>query len=282
VVSTIALWTLVLTLVFSGGLIGQIGSWGVITVFGLLAQWEFYCAVEGKGVTVHKRMGVVGGFLLFLSSLWFLILQPELAHYSWVAVSAILVLSLVVALNRLVVFGYPDRDPLVSISLTMTGLLYVPYLFNYTARVAFLPGHGDNTAYVLLYLLVVTKFSDAGAYLFGSICGRHQMSPGISPGKTWEGFAGGTLASLGMSLLLVGMLPDQVGHMRLIDAVILGLLLPIAAAVGDLAESVVKRDARIKDSGHSIPGIGGALDLIDSILFTGPLLYFYLYFVTLA
>jgi phosphatidate cytidylyltransferase len=108
--------------------------------------------------------------------------------------------------------------------------------------------------------------------------GRHKMIPRISPGKTWEGFAGAIATSLLISVAMVELLGSRLPQLTLRDSIILGLILPLVSVVGDLAESVVKRDASIKDSGHSIPGIGGALDLIDSILFTAPVLYFFLEF----
>ena len=119
---------------------------------------------------------------------------------------------------------------------------------------------------------------DDRAYVIGSLIGRHKMIPRISPGKTWEGFAGAILTSLVISIGLTRLMGGRVPALTFADSIILGLLLPLVSVVGDLAESVVKRDASIKDSGHTIPGIGGALDLIDSILFTAPVLYFYLQF----
>ncbi|MEM1058279.1 MAG: CDP-archaeol synthase [Verrucomicrobiota bacterium] len=284
-ISSLILWSVVLFLLFWDNWLGRIGCWVVITFFGLMGQWEFYQAVGARGFLLYRKSGLFCGLLLFLSSLWFLILQPELADFSWVAVSAILVASIVGGLIRMVVAGPPRENPVVSLGLTVFGLVYVPYLFNYVCRVAFLeeplpPGHTGG--FILLYLLVVTKMSDVGAFVFGSLFGRHKMAPNISPGKTWQGFAGGCLTSLASSLLLMALCGGQLAGLQWLDAVILGLLLPVAAAIGDLAESVVKRDFRIKDSGTSIPGIGGALDLIDSILFTAPVLYFYLYFITLA
>jgi phosphatidate cytidylyltransferase len=108
------------------------------------------------------------------------------------------------------------------------------------------------------------------------------MIPRISPGKTWEGFAGAITTSLVISVLMNLLLGPRLPQINLRDSIILGLLLPLVSIVGDLAESVVKRDASIKDSGNTIPGIGGALDLIDSILFTAPVLYFYLELVKSA
>jgi phosphatidate cytidylyltransferase len=125
-------------------------------------------------------------------------------------------------------------------------------------------------------LIVVTKFSDMGAYLVGSIIGRHQMIPHISPKKTWEGFCGALGLSLFASLALFRLMPGHLSMLNWTHAIVLGLILGFAAVVGDLAESIIKRSTGVKDSGNFLPGIGGALDLIDSLLFTAPLLFFYL------
>jgi phosphatidate cytidylyltransferase len=277
--SSVALWAVVLALVLSGW---QIGCWLVITFFGMLGQWEFYLSQRAKGLRVYKKWGLFCGFLLFCNSLWFLILRPEHQAFSWVGVSLLIVLNIIGVLVRMVLSRAQLQTPIVTVALSVFGVIYVPYLFNYVCRVAFWPGHSESTKYVLIYLLAVSKFADVGAFLVGSLVGKHKMCPHISPGKTWEGFVGGVLSSLAMSILLIWLAPGQVAGIGFKDAVILGLLLSVASTVGDLAESVVKRDAAIKDSGSTIPGIGGILDLIDSILFTAPVLYFYLYFVTLG
>jgi phosphatidate cytidylyltransferase len=123
---------------------------------------------------------------------------------------------------------------------------------------------------------MVTKFSDVGAYVFGSLFGRHPFAPHISPSKTWEGFFGALVTSLLVSYWMYAWMPGRLSAFRFDDVTILGLLLGFAAVVGDLAESIVKRGANQKDSSRLLPGIGGTLDLIDSLLFTSPLLFFYM------
>jgi phosphatidate cytidylyltransferase len=127
-----------------------------------------------------------------------------------------------------------------------------------------------------LYCIAITKFSDMGAYLTGSLIGKHPLIPHISPKKTWEGFFGALGFSMLASLMLFKLMPHQLSALNWTHAVVLGLLLGFAAVIGDLAESVVKRSTGAKDSGRMLPGIGGALDLIDSLLFTAPLLFFYM------
>src|SRR5207249_10535096 len=127
-----------------------------------------------------------------------------------------------------------------------------------------------------LYLIAITKFSDMGAYLTGSVIGRHPLIPHISPKKTWEGFFGALGFSLLASLALFKLMPGHLAALNWTHATILGLLLGFAAIIRDLAESIVKRSTGVKDSGRLLPGIGGALDLVDSLLFTAPLSFFYL------
>jgi phosphatidate cytidylyltransferase len=128
----------------------------------------------------------------------------------------------------------------------------------------------------LLYFVVITKFSDTGAYAVGSLIGRHKMIPRISPGKTWEGFAGAILVSTGVSLLFLKFLGQHMAGMNGLHAILLGVILSVAAVVGDLIESIFKREAGVKDSGRFFPGIGGILDLLDSLLFNAPIMYLYL------
>jgi phosphatidate cytidylyltransferase len=166
---------------------------------------------------------------------------------------------------------------LTAVSTTLFGLMYVPWLLNFLQKITFYPGV-DGRLY-LLFFLVVTKLSDSGAYAVGSLWGRHKLIPRISPAKTWEGVAGAMAASLLASLVFACLAGKALPGMTLVHATILGLLLGITAILGDLIESLFKREAGVKDSGAWVPGIGGILDLIDSLLFNAPLMYLYLRYV---
>ena len=130
--------------------------------------------------------------------------------------------------------------------------------------------------YYIVFFIIVTKFSDMGAYLVGSLIGKHKMIPRVSPGKTWEGFGGAIVISTGASLLFAHLFRDHLVGMSMMHAVVLGVMLSLAAVIGDLIESLMKREAGVKDSGSYFPGIGGILDLLDSLLFNAPLMYLYL------
>jgi phosphatidate cytidylyltransferase len=165
---------------------------------------------------------------------------------------------------------------ILAISTTLFGLLYVPWLLNFMQKIQFFPAIDGKGKYYLLYFILVTKFSDTGAYLVGSLIGRHKMIPRISPGKTWEGFGGAIVVSTGASVLFAHLAGESLPGMTLLHAVILGIILSTSAVVGDLIESIFKREAGVKDSGRFFPGIGGILDLLDSLLFNAPIMYLYL------
>jgi phosphatidate cytidylyltransferase len=173
-----------------------------------------------------------------------------------------------------------NDEPLQTMAYTLFGLLYVLWLFNFITKIVYLTprsSSGQLTGqFYVLYLIAVTKFSDMGAYLTGSVIGRHLMVPHISAKKTWEGFLGAIIFALLCSLALYKLMPGHLSVLNWTHATVLGLLLGIAAILGDLAESIVKRSTGVKDSGNLLPGIGGALDLLDSLLFTAPLLFFYM------
>jgi len=185
-------------------------------------------------------------------------------------------------------------NSLLAVAMNLLGFVYITLMFGFAAKLLFLPwfdtlsaegiesfSHLPQTAtFLLLWLVAVTKFTDMGAYITGSLIGKHKMIPHISPAKTWEGFAGGLffaqLAGFGLYYGFTDHLSTLGGPLHV---AILGVLLAVLAVIGDLAESIVKRSVGAKDSGQILPGIGGSLDLIDSICFTAPALYLYIVFV---
>lgn len=197
--STVVLWVTVLGMIFSGWKTGCVVLLGVAA---LLAQWEFYRIQEEKKFRVFKKWGVTCGAILYVGC-WFLLLHASAYAGRFALWEHLVFVALTIGvLLRLVVFPDPLETPIVSVALTLFGFFYVPYLFSFVAQVAFLPGAPYEATFTILYLLAVTKFCDAGAYVVGSLWGRHKMIPRISPGKTWEGFAGGILTSMAVSIFL--------------------------------------------------------------------------------
>jgi phosphatidate cytidylyltransferase len=276
--SSVVLWVGALWIIFSGYEPGFLALIGGLSMVGL---WEFYTVLDHKHLPNFKIIGVICGALFVAGSFYYLSQGgPDDAHDFEVAA---LLLFLFVVFTRQMFQRTRDISPLETMAYTLFGLLYVPWLFSFVTKIVYLlpkstDGHVAGHFYVL-WLIVVTKFSDMGAYLTGSLIGKHPMVPHISPKKTWEGFVGALVFSAGGGCALLALLPKQLGLLSFTHALILGAGLGFAAVIGDLAESIIKRSADVKDSGRLLPGIGGALDLIDSILFTAPLMFFYLRFV---
>jgi len=131
--------------------------------------------------------------------------------------------------------------------------------------------HYENSGWMLALAIFVPKCCDIGAYFTGRLIGRHPMTPKLSPKKTWEGFAGGLAFAVGTAVAAGEFAP--VFRYGVIEAAAFGLVVGLAGILGDLAESLIKRDALSKDASKNVPGFGGVLDVIDSILFAGPVAY---------
>ncbi len=160
---------------------------------------------------------------------------------------------------------------------TVFGVVYTVIFFGFIARLMYFHNTESATGlYLVIYLVMVTKFSDMGAYAFGVLFGKHKMIPHISPAKSWEGLVGAFITSFAGAVIMLYWKDEALLPLTWKHGLILAPILCAAGITGDLAESVIKRCTAIKDSGHAFPGIGGILDLTDSLLFTAPVFYFYL------
>ena len=274
-ISTVVLWSVALAIAFSGY---EILFWLLISTFGLVALYEFYRMLDHAGLPNFKITGLLCGAVMLAGSFHYFSTIGPAGSYDFEL--TILLIFLLTVFARQMFARLRHDEPLQTMAYTLFGLLYVLWLFNFTTKILYLPPRASSGIvsgqFYCLYLIAVTKFSDMGAYLTGAAIGRHQMAPQISAKKTWEGFFGALAFAVLCSLMLVKLMPGHLAILSWTHATILGLLLGFAAVIGDLAESVLKRSTGVKDSGNFLPGIGGALDLIDSLLFTAPLLFFYL------
>jgi phosphatidate cytidylyltransferase len=274
--SSVALWTIVLLAIFSPNPL--VSAYFFLLIMFLLAGTgliEFYDLAKKIGLPCYKGWGIFGGLLLTTCTFFYVSgvigrpVAPAEANDFETSFLVLFVLGLCV--RQFVSKHNPEA--ITAVATTLFGLMYVPWLLNFIQKINFYPAIQGK--FYVLHFILVTKFSDLGAYVTGSLIGKHKMIPRISPGKTWEGFGGAivisTLVSVGYATLAGGRLHP----MTLPHAVALGVLLSSTAVIGDLIESVFKREAGVKDSGRFFPGIGGILDLMDSLLFNAPLMYLY-------
>ncbi len=276
-ITSVILWTVILAALFSGSSLVSDGVFLLIIVFLALAGLaEFYGLAEKRGLACFKGCGLLGGALLMVGTFLELIgkigTQGSPARVNDFETGFIILFVLGLCLRQLV--SKSNTAGITAIATTLLGLMYVPWLLNFIQKINFFPNVEGK--YFLLYFILVTKFSDMGAYSIGSLIGRHKMIPRISPGKTWEGFAGAIAVSTAASLVFVHFFGGRMAGMNFLHATILGIVLSVTAVIGDLIESLFKREAGVKDSGGLFPGIGGILDLLDSLLFNAPIMYLYL------
>lgn len=220
----------------------------------LIAQWELYRGLASHGARPAESLGLVAGALLLVAAaiggsgaLGFALTMSVLATFAWFATE-------------------PDHArAMESVAATLYGLVYVPLLGSFVVLLRSLP-HGPRI--VICYIGAVALY-DIGAYAAGSRFGKRPMAPTVSPHKTWEGLAGATVTVLVVAAVAGPHLPP----FTFAGALALAIAVAAVAPLGDLAESLIKRDMGIKDMGSILPGHGGLLDRIDALLLVAPAAY---------
>ncbi|MFC2025396.1 phosphatidate cytidylyltransferase [Chloroflexota bacterium] len=248
----------------------------LVAIWGVLAVFEFYRLVATSKVSPLTYFGLIWTLLFILSrnSELLYVLQP---HFNLNLLTPLLLTSSVV-LPVIWLLLQPQKDKAFnSWAWTIAGILYVGWLISHLVTLRGL----DDARTVLdegrnwvFFALFITFASDTAAFFIGRALGRHHLAPNISPSKTCEGAIGGILGAILTSLFFTLSTPLSL-HLNWGQAVILGLLVSIFGQLGDLVESLFKRNMGVKDSGRLIPGHGGFLDRIDSILFTSIVVYYY-------
>ncbi len=272
--------TLVLWGVIFGGLylFGAHGAAVMVTLLAALTLYEFYGLTEKMGARPFRWLGILFGVLMTAGpyAIAFFLGEGDVSEN---LVTALLVLALLVSCLR--VLG--ERDPtnrIETIAVTVIGLLYIPFMLQFLVRLLLRETDSGDNLTLCLWVVAVAKFCDIGALLTGLAFGRHKLAPNISPQKTWEGAVGGVLVSAGVGAAIAYFAPDRLpASMTPAVAAVIAAPLAIVAIISDLIESAVKRRADTKDTGALIPGIGGAFDLMDSLILTAPVAYFIFLFV---
>lgn len=229
----------------------------MLTSFGL---WEFYSLLEKYNYQPLKLEGILLG-IIYVTLIYF-----EIRRALTISLLLITIILFIYELFR-------KRRVITDLALTFLGILYIPFLFSYLILLRDLP-FGEKLCYFLFILIWV---SDSTAYFIGKAFGKHHLAPSISPKKTVEGTIAGIISSIFVSLIFV-----YIYKWKLIFTIILGIALGIMGQLGDLVESMLKREIGVKDSSSLLPGHGGVLDRFDSLLFAIPTMYYFLHIIRLA
>lgn len=237
------------------------------TVIGV-SLYEFYKMVENKKEKVHKKSGIVIGLLI---PIMYFFIKDANNYLSLLFVMMILYFIIMqVAKGKI-------KGAMTEISYTVFGILYISFLFSHILFIAELK---NGNLWILTAQLMVWA-CDSAAYFFGIKFGKHRLAPKISPKKSIEGSVAGLLASIASIFLIKYLWFLKGAEVSLLNVIIIGLLVGTVGQIGDLVESLFKREFEIKDSGKILAGHGGMLDRFDSMIFVLPVLYYYLKYVVM-
>ncbi|GBF04313.1 phosphatidate cytidylyltransferase, cdsA [Deinococcus aerius] len=246
--------------------IGWVTLLPALVVLSVMGLFEYIRMLDRNDIDVRRVSLAVFGTAIIVASL------PMWPQTPWPGGSwREAVLTVAVGYMLVMEVMRPGERPLERIVYSLFGLLYVPWLLGYFLMLRYTPDAGDGLLYFALPLLA-TFAADIGGYFGGYFFGRRKLAPEISPAKTVEGAIGGFAFSFLIVLLL-----SQFTHIwSPLEALLYSILVASASQLGDLAESLLKRALRTKDSGTSLPGHGGFLDRLDSLLFAVPATYLFL------
>lgn len=248
-------------------LIGAVlfGAYAFVLFFSVVATccvYEFYRMVHTEGTQPLLFLGV-GATVLSLALVSAVLL-------GWLPYPALLYSVIAMFLLYIAALFRNTTHPIQDIAYSLFGLLYAALPFTFFMGLGFITG--SYNAYIPLGFLILLWTNDTGAYLAGKSMGRHKLFERISPNKTWEGFIGGVL----MAVLVGCILSYYYGVLTLWSWIGMALIIGIFGTLGDLVESMLKRNVGVKDSGNILPGHGGLLDRFDGLLMAAPLIYLFL------
>ena len=238
----------------------------VLTIGGL---YEFFYLIKKKGIPIYSYVGIFIGMMIPAS-----IYSGFEPTKNWELLFIVVAFLLILLLQ----FARQDnRNAIVGLSTTLFGILYVSWFFSFLIKIRFqlLPDSEIAGIKLLAFILLVTKCGDIGALLIGSWLGKRPLIPQVSPNKSIEGSLGSFTFSIIAAVLAKSFLPASL-NFPLWHVALMGAFFGAIGQLGDLSESLIKRDCQVKDSGKLLPGMGGILDVIDSLLFTAPAFYLYM------
>lgn len=244
---------------------------GAVAAVAAVALWEYFQILKKKGILPATWIGIPA-VILYVFATFF---KTQFETF-WPAGDQFILWGTVFCL--FVFFAFRGDSPIINISSSFFGIAYIGIPLSLIINIMYSPKwNAFEGSWWVIYLIAVTKSADIGGYFIGRFFGKRKLASWLSPNKTLEGALGGLLASILISVLIYSLgrtFWHVFANITLVQALYLGALIGVLGQLGDLAESLLKRDAKVKDS-NSLPGVGGILDMIDSLLFTTPLLFLF-------
>lgn len=259
-------WWIMVLVVFTALMIGRTASLIFFTILSFIALREFFSILP---VRLTDRRLILALYVMI----------P--AHYYWIATDwyGMFIVFIPVFLFLLIPFGLlllgETKGFIRAVASYQWAVMTTVFAISHVAYLLMLPAEinpNGGAVGLVLYLVFLTQFNDVAQYIWGKSLGRRKIVPAISPNKTWEGFIGG----IATTTLFGALLAPWLTPLSWWQGLFAGLLIGVAGFVGDLTISAVKRDLKIKDTGRLIPGHGGILDRIDSLMYTAPLFFHFL------
>jgi len=246
--------------------LGGIPFTAALCIIAALACLEFYRIVKSQGVQPSSWLGIVFSVLLIVNT------YIQQYNFSFLPYPRDFTLPLLLVLMTLIPLLWmlfrPNKDnAFINWGWTVAGILYIGWLLSYYVQIRLV----ENGMGWIFLVVSCTALCDVGAYAVGSNLGKHAMASSVSPGKTWEGSAGGLATSIIVAVILAIAFKLPLYYWQMIAA---GLIIGVFAQLGDLVESLLKRNMRAKDAGNLLPGHGGMLDRVDSHLLIAPVAYY--------
>jgi phosphatidate cytidylyltransferase len=232
-----------------------------------IGVWEYAQLAKAKGIQPATKL------MISIAVLEVLAFYISLAYPQWSKLAL-----MIIVLGFISFFLVHFRDPenaLLNVAVELFGICYLAIPFSFILAILYPRHEFADGRWWLFYLIAVTKITDVGGYFVGKLLGNHPLAPHLSPRKTVEGAIGGFCFAVALSLVFCTLGRTVGWELSFWHATWLGMIIGALGQIGDLAESLLKRDAAVKDS-NRIPGIGGVLDLLDSVLFTSPVVYFFI------
>jgi len=227
-----------------------------------IGLYEFYRMIEKGGLGCYKWAGIILGILL------------SLAIFKGAYINLVIAASVIILFIIRIFEGNTSDNTFSYVSNTIFGIVYVSFLMSYMGVIR---NSGDNGRELIFFVLLITWMGDTTAYYGGKGFGKHKLAPLISPNKTVEGAIAGLMGSIVGAIIAKLWFLD----ISILNAIVAGILIGVFGQFGDLSESMIKRNLQVKDSGGIIPGHGGILDRVDSLLFSAPVFYYYYRFICL-